>query len=77
MTQVAQRGHAAGAGEERRSPEHATDALSWVLLKGWLCKPSWPHTMSRLVSRTPGFRFAGHQHRWMSSAARGHNVLDT
>src|ERR1700755_1344057 len=27
--------------------------------------------MSRLVSRTPDLRFAGHQHRWMSSAARG------
>src|SRR3982751_2835209 len=35
------------------------------------CKPSWPHKMSRLVSRTPGLRVAGHQHRWMSSAAWG------
>ena len=53
----------------RRCPEHAPDALEWDLLKGWLCKLSWPRKMSRLVSRTPGLRFAGHQHRWMSSAA--------
>jgi len=45
MTKCAARGHAAGSGECGRKPEHATDALSWVLLKGWLCKPSWPHTM--------------------------------
>jgi len=47
------------------------------LVEGMACKPSWPHTMSRPVSRTSGFRFAGHQHRWMSSAARGHTALDT
>ena len=32
----AQRGVARQACEIRRSPEHATHALSWVLLKGWL-----------------------------------------
>ena len=58
-------------------PEHATDALSWVLLKGWLCKPSKPHRMSRLVSHTLVFGSLGHQHRWMSSAARGHDAPDT
>src|SRR5690242_21711498 len=31
--------------------------------------------MARLVSRTPGFRFAGHQHRWVSSAAGGRSAL--
>jgi len=67
----AARGDTAGSGEMRRNPGHVIDALSCVLLKGWLRKPSWPHTMSRLGSRTPGFRFAGHQHRWMSSAAWG------
>ncbi len=32
----------AGLREPRRHHEYAVRALSWVLLKGWLCKPSWP-----------------------------------
>ena len=52
-----------------RCAANAIDAVSWASLKGWLCKPSWPRQMSWLVSRSPGLRFAGHQHRWMSSAA--------
>ena len=60
-------------GEFRRNPEHAADALSWALLKGWDGSASRPGRarMPRLVSRTPGLRFAGHQRRWMSSAAGG------
>src|SRR5690349_2937441 len=51
------------------------DAVPWIGLKGWLSTPSSSCPMARLVSRTPGFRLAGHQHRWMSSTAGGHSAL--
>ena len=32
-----------GRRQLRRLHEFAIHALSWVVLKGWLCEPSWPH----------------------------------
>ncbi len=66
----------AGRSGSARSPKPRTHA-PWrtvVLLKG-RSESVLAAQESRLVSCTSGSRFAGHQHRWMSSAARGHRAL--
>ena len=52
------------------SPIFGAGPVGWVVLKGRHHVAQAAHD-ARPVSRFPGFRFAGHQHGWMSSAARG------